>query len=92
MTKRSQPFSTGRWKAILVSGSVLLTAGLGLLGTLRYDTVYWHMAIFMALLGLGSAAQTTARNLDNRSAASTSVSCFLQNANRTKFRPSSFFE
>ncbi|MDX3076748.1 MFS transporter [Streptomyces sp. MI02-7b] len=44
---------TGRWKAILVSGSVLLTAGLGLLGTLRYDTVYWHMAIFMALLGLG---------------------------------------
>ncbi|MEU6341169.1 MFS transporter [Streptomyces sp. NPDC046977] len=44
---------TGRWKAILVSGGVLLTAGLGLLGSLRYDSVYWHLAIFMALLGLG---------------------------------------
>lgn len=30
-----------------------MTAGLGLLGTIRYDTEYWHMAIFMALMGLG---------------------------------------
>ncbi|MEV8534833.1 MDR family MFS transporter [Streptomyces sp. NPDC051211] len=44
---------TGRWKAWLVSGAVLLTAGLGLLGTLRYDTEYWHIAVFMALTGLG---------------------------------------
>ena len=44
---------TGRWKAWLVSGGVLVTAGLGLLGTIRYDTEYWHIAIFMALLGLG---------------------------------------
>ncbi|MEU6577716.1 MFS transporter [Streptomyces sp. NPDC046805] len=44
---------TGRWKAWLVSGAVLATAGLGLLGTLRYDTAYWKMAVFMALLGLG---------------------------------------
>ncbi|WP_203633952.1 MDR family MFS transporter, partial [Streptomyces sp. SID10815] len=44
---------TGRWKAWLVSGGVLVTAGLGLLGTIRYDTDYWKMAIFMALLGLG---------------------------------------
>ncbi|MEU6481717.1 MDR family MFS transporter, partial [Streptomyces sp. NPDC047017] len=44
---------TGRWKAWLVSGGVLVTAGLGLLGTIRYDTAYWQMAIFMALLGLG---------------------------------------
>ncbi|MFJ6085430.1 MFS transporter [Streptomyces sp. NPDC092369] len=44
---------TGRWKAWLVSGGVLLTAGLGLLGTIRYDTAYWKMGIFMALLGLG---------------------------------------
>ncbi|MFJ9415144.1 MULTISPECIES: MFS transporter [unclassified Streptomyces] len=44
---------TGRWKAWLVSGGVLLTAGLGLLGTIRYDTEYWHIAIFMALMGLG---------------------------------------
>ncbi|MFC6064850.1 MFS transporter [Streptomyces ochraceiscleroticus] len=44
---------TGKWKAWLVSGGVLLTAGLGLLGTIRYDTEYWHIAIFMALMGLG---------------------------------------
>ncbi|MET7595080.1 MULTISPECIES: MFS transporter [unclassified Streptomyces] len=44
---------TGKWKAWLVSGGVLVTAGLGLLGTIRYDTEYWHIAIFMALMGLG---------------------------------------
>ncbi|MFF4508289.1 MFS transporter [Streptomyces sp. NPDC001401] len=44
---------TGRWKAWLVGGGVLVTAGLGLLGTIRYDTAYWKMSIFMALLGLG---------------------------------------
>ncbi|WP_307621341.1 MFS transporter [Streptomyces sp. V3I7] len=44
---------TGRWKAWLVGGGVLAAAGLGLLGTLRYDTAYWKMAVFMALLGLG---------------------------------------
>src|SRR5689334_2045528 len=44
---------TGRWKGWLVSGGVLVTAGLGLLGTIRYDTAYWKMAVFMTLLGLG---------------------------------------
>ncbi|MFF0624678.1 MFS transporter [Streptomyces sp. NPDC004296] len=44
---------TGRWKIFLVSGGALLTAGLGLLGTLRTDTPYWHAAIYMALMGLG---------------------------------------
>ncbi|MEU6826300.1 MFS transporter [Streptomyces atriruber] len=44
---------TGKWKAWLVCGGVLVTAGLGLLGTIRYDTEYWHIAIFMALMGLG---------------------------------------
>ncbi len=44
---------TGRWKAWLVSGGVLVTAGLGLLGTMRYDTEYWHIGVFMAVLGLG---------------------------------------
>ena len=42
---------TGSWKAWLVTGGVLVTAGLGLLGTMRYDTEYWHIAIFMALHG-----------------------------------------
>jgi EmrB/QacA subfamily drug resistance transporter len=44
---------TGRWKAWLVAGGALLTSGLGLLGTIRYDTEYWHIAIFMVLMGLG---------------------------------------
>ncbi|GAA4909874.1 MDR family MFS transporter [Streptomyces coeruleoprunus] len=44
---------TGRWKAWLVTGGVLLTAGLGLLGGIRHDTAYWHVAVFMAVLGLG---------------------------------------
>ncbi|MFI1505217.1 MFS transporter [Streptomyces sp. NPDC020597] len=44
---------TGKWKAWLVSGGVLITAGLGLLSTIRYDTDYWKTAVFMALLGLG---------------------------------------
>ncbi|MCM2580160.1 MFS transporter [Streptomyces meridianus] len=44
---------TGRWKAWLVIGGVLVTAGLGLLGTMRHDTEYWHLAVFMGLLGLG---------------------------------------
>ncbi|WP_392874116.1 MFS transporter [Streptomyces sp. LN499] len=44
---------TGRWKAWLVSGGFLVTAGLGMLGTIRYDTTYWHIAIFMFVMGLG---------------------------------------
>ncbi|MEU9250844.1 MDR family MFS transporter [Streptomyces sp. NPDC048270] len=44
---------TGKWKAWLIMGGVLLTAGLGMLGTLRYDTPYWHIAVYMALTGLG---------------------------------------
>ncbi|CAL9477968.1 Putative multidrug resistance protein MdtD [Streptomyces sp. enrichment culture] len=44
---------TGKWKGWLLAGGVLLTAGLGLLGTMRYDTPYWHLAVYMALMGLG---------------------------------------
>ncbi|MFI0876455.1 MFS transporter [Streptomyces parvus] len=44
---------TGRWKAWLVTGGFLVTAGLGLLGTIRYDTPYWHVAVFMFVMGLG---------------------------------------
>jgi len=44
---------TGRWKAWLVSGGFLVTAGLGLLGTIRYDTEYWHIAVYMFVMGLG---------------------------------------
>ncbi|NGN69703.1 MFS transporter, partial [Streptomyces sp. A7024] len=44
---------TGRWKAWLVSGAVLLAGGAGALSTMRHDTEYWHVAIFMAVYGLG---------------------------------------
>ncbi|MFJ6948477.1 MFS transporter [Streptomyces wuyuanensis] len=44
---------TGRWKAWLVTGGVLVTGGLGLLGMIRYDTEYWRIAVFMAVMGLG---------------------------------------
>ncbi|MEU3601008.1 MFS transporter [Streptomyces sp. NPDC006798] len=44
---------TGRWKSWLVIGGVLTTAGLGLLGTIRYDTAYGYTAVYMAVLGLG---------------------------------------
>ncbi|NKI42371.1 MFS transporter [Streptomyces physcomitrii] len=44
---------TGRWKAWLLAGGVLVTAGLGLLGTMRYDTEYWRLSLYMGLLGLG---------------------------------------
>ncbi|MGW0771674.1 MFS transporter [Streptomyces sp. NPDC002676] len=45
--------STGRWKGWLVAGGVFLTAGLALLGLMRYDTPYWQLSIYMALLGTG---------------------------------------
>lgn len=44
---------TGKWKAIMVSGSVLVVAGLLLLGTLQYDTNLILVGIFMAVLGAG---------------------------------------
>jgi EmrB/QacA subfamily drug resistance transporter len=44
---------TGKWKSIMVSGSVLVIAGLLLLGTLQYDTNLVLVGIFMAVLGAG---------------------------------------
>ncbi len=44
---------TGRWKRFIVTGGILLTAGLALMGTIAYDTDYWMVAIFMAFVGLG---------------------------------------
>lgn len=43
----------GRWKRYLVVGGVLLTAGFGLMGTLRADTPYWLLAAYMFVLGAG---------------------------------------
>jgi len=44
---------TGKWKAILVSGSVLVIAGLLLLGTLQYNTSLVLVGVFMFILGAG---------------------------------------
>ncbi|WP_432523195.1 MFS transporter [Kineococcus sp. SYSU DK006] len=44
---------TGRWKVWLLVGGALLTAGLALMGTIEYDTNYWVVAPYMALVGLG---------------------------------------
>ncbi|MEO3754080.1 MDR family MFS transporter [Streptomyces sp. B6B3] len=44
---------TGRWKYWLVAGGTLTTLGLVLLGTVRHDTPYAWVAVFMALMGLG---------------------------------------
>jgi len=47
---------TGKWKRFLVGGGVLLTAGLGMLGTIDHQTPIWHLSIFMAMMGLGLGA------------------------------------
>jgi EmrB/QacA subfamily drug resistance transporter len=44
---------TGRWKRFLVIGGFLLTAGFVLMTTLRADTPYLQVAVFMAMIGLG---------------------------------------
>jgi hypothetical protein len=44
---------TGTWKRFLVLGTVLLVAGMALLGTIDHRTSYGLMACYMALLGLG---------------------------------------
>jgi len=43
----------GRWKAYLVAGGALLTAGLALMGTARVDTPYGLLALYMAATGMG---------------------------------------
>lgn len=43
----------GKWKAIMVSGSVLVVAGSVLLGTLKYDTDLVLVGIYMFILGAG---------------------------------------
>ncbi|GII64157.1 MFS transporter [Sphaerisporangium krabiense] len=44
---------TGRWKIFLVVGGLFLTAGFGLMATLRYDTNYWILAVYMFCIGVG---------------------------------------
>lgn len=44
---------TGRWKAFMVTGSVLLTAGMFLMSTISYDTNYVVLSAYMLVLGAG---------------------------------------
>lgn len=43
----------GKWKSYMVSGSILLLAGLLMLGQLRHDTSFWFVGIAMFVLGTG---------------------------------------
>ncbi|WUH84396.1 MFS transporter [Amycolatopsis sp. NBC_00438] len=44
---------TGKWKAHLVLGAILLAAGLGLLGTIDAHTSVLVLSLFMLVLGVG---------------------------------------
>jgi EmrB/QacA subfamily drug resistance transporter len=43
----------GNWKAFVVAGSLLLTAGMALMGTIAYDTPFVLVSLYMVLLGSG---------------------------------------
>ncbi|MER8236968.1 MDR family MFS transporter [Streptomyces sp. NPDC094049] len=44
---------TGRWKVYLVTGGILMTAGLGLLATIGADTHFGLLSCYMAIMGVG---------------------------------------
>ncbi|WP_231606602.1 MDR family MFS transporter [Salinibacterium sp. NK8237] len=46
----------GRWKPVMLVGSILLFAGLTGLGTITHDTAYWTVVIYMVLMGVGIGA------------------------------------
>lgn len=43
----------GRWKPVMMVGSLIMLTGLIGLGTINHQTPYLYVAIFMALMGLG---------------------------------------
>lgn len=43
----------GKWKAFVVTGSLLLIVGFALLGTIDHETNLWLVGIFMLVVGLG---------------------------------------
>ncbi|MCS5734281.1 MDR family MFS transporter [Herbiconiux daphne] len=44
---------TGKWKRYMVTGSILLTIGLGLMSTIRYDTSFALVFLYMFVMGAG---------------------------------------
>jgi EmrB/QacA subfamily drug resistance transporter len=43
----------GKWKPYMIVGSILLAAGLFLMSTIEYDTNFFVVSVFMAMMGLG---------------------------------------
>ncbi|MFF2050456.1 MDR family MFS transporter [Leifsonia sp. NPDC058194] len=43
----------GKWKSFMVVGSILLTVGLFLMSTIKYDTNYVLVSVYMLILGAG---------------------------------------
>ena len=44
---------TGKWKPIMLIGSIALVVGLALMGTIEYDTPYIVVAVYMVIMGSG---------------------------------------
>jgi len=44
---------TGHYKKFMIAGAILLTGGLGLMGTIHYDTNFVLVALYMLILGAG---------------------------------------
>ncbi len=74
----------GKWKPFIVTGSVLLVVGFGLLGSIDHATELWLVGIFIAVVGLGTgmlmqnlvlAVQNTV-SVQNIGAASSTVAFF----------------
>jgi EmrB/QacA subfamily drug resistance transporter len=47
---------TGVWKRYVVTGTVITTVGTALMGTVRYDTNFVFVGLYMLLIGLGVGA------------------------------------
>lgn len=45
--------ATGRWKRFLAAGTLLMTAGFALMGTVRADTSYPLLSLYLVVAGLG---------------------------------------
>lgn len=43
----------GKWKGWMLAGSLLITAGVSLMATLRYDTDFLWVSVYMVVLGAG---------------------------------------
>jgi EmrB/QacA subfamily drug resistance transporter len=47
---------TGRYRTLMITGAATLTIGLGLMGTIRYDTSFVLVGVYMFVLGVGVGA------------------------------------